>query len=242
MARPKRPVFKVSTAKTLVKVAKEYRSRAHGGYRAEIPAMDWFNEEPQPFQITSTGEGSGSGATLEGRLMKKVDGSWEPTGDPKPLVDLYQASRQVGDVVFCILQQGDQLVIDTPSTAPRWFKGQLADSLGVGSSSGGGESASVSGVVALDGGPVPEITSVINYLSLAGPSGANVLIVEDRSGDEPAYLLANVGHVAIEVVVDVDTDDPDDPTALRKHTRTVVTMAGDDDTANTDIIELDECS
>lgn len=127
-------------------------------------------------------------------------------------------------------------LLGAPTVAPRIYKAKLSAALESADST-----ASVDNVVALDGGEAPEVTSASNWLGKAGADNSDVLITEDLSGEEVAYLLVEVKHIAVEVVIDVDTDDGDDPTELRKHTRTIVTMAGEDDTADETVITIEEC-
>jgi hypothetical protein len=125
------------------------------------------------------------------------------------------------------------LWVVTPGvSSARWFKAALSAALESADSS-----ASIDGLAALDGGSVPDISSASNWLNLAGADNANAAIVEDLSGESPAYLLMNVAHVAIEVVTDV----ADDTTELTKTTRTIVTMSGADDTDSATIATIDDC-
>lgn len=71
----------------------------------------------------------------------------------------------------------------------RMFKGHLSATLLRGDSSG-----SVSGLVALDGGDVPAISTASNPLHLAGLNGDDCYVVENLSGEEPAYEFLNIEH------------------------------------------------
>lgn len=180
-------------------------------------------------------EGLGETATA---LRLRRDGEtndFETTeGDEATLtvVNIFEGvSGAIGDRVRVENYFG--LWVVTPAVpAARWFKAALSANLESADSS-----ASVDGVTALDGGTVPSISSASNWLNLAGVDNSNVAIVEDLSGESPAYLLMSVQHVAIEVVTDVT----DDTTELSKTTRTIVVMSGEDDTDDATIATIEDC-
>lgn len=117
----------------------------------------------------------------------------------------------------------------------RWFKANLTGTL-----ESTDTSASVGSVVALDGDTAPAITTATNWLKKAGTNGSVVAIVEDLSGEEPAYLLMDVIHKEVSVDIAVEVDDPDDPTVLRQWKRTICVMSGNDDSNPEDIVELED--
>jgi hypothetical protein len=125
--------------------------------------------------------------------------------------------------------------IKSARNGSRWFKATLSGTLESTDSS-----ASVGSVVALDGGDSPSVTTVSNWLHKAGTNGSDVAIVEDLSGEEPAYLLMDVLHKAVKVDIDVEVDDEEDPTLLRQWKRTICVMTGNDDTSPEDVIELQD--
>jgi hypothetical protein len=117
----------------------------------------------------------------------------------------------------------------------RWFKANLSGTL-----ESTDTSASVGSVVALDGDTAPAITTASNWLRKAGTNGSPVALVEDLSGEEPAYLLMDVIHKEVSVDIAVEVDDPDDPTVLRQWKRTICVMSGNDDSNPEDIVELED--
>ncbi len=117
----------------------------------------------------------------------------------------------------------------------RWFKANLSGTL-----ESTDTSASVGSVVALDGEDAPAITTASNWLRKAGTNGSPVALVEDLSGEEPAYLLMDVIHKEVSVDIAVEVDDPDDPTVLRQWKRTICVMSGNDDSSPEDIVTLED--
>ncbi|MGD9633328.1 MAG: hypothetical protein AB7E98_06015 [Pirellulales bacterium] len=117
----------------------------------------------------------------------------------------------------------------------RWFKATLSGTL-----ESTDTSASVGSVVALDGEDAPAITTASNWLRKAGTNGSPVALVEDLSGEGPAYLLMDVIHKEVQVDIAVEVDDPDDPTVLRQWKRTICVMSGNDDSNPEDIVELQD--
>ena len=99
--------------------------------------------------------------------------------------------------------------------------------------------AQVTNLAALDGGSVPPASplTVQNLFDLAGETGDDVLLTEDLSGEGTEYLLEQIKHKAIEDVIDVKTDDDFDPTKIQQTKRTILGVAGADDSEDEDVLE-----
>jgi len=116
----------------------------------------------------------------------------------------------------------------------RRFKGNLYSNLAHTDAA-----AQVVNLAALDGGSVSLATplTVQNLFDLAGVTGDDVLLTEDLSGEGTQYLLEQIKHKAIEDVIDVKTDDDFEPTKIEQTKRTILGVAGMDDSEDEDVLE-----
>jgi hypothetical protein len=91
---------------------------------------------------------------------------------------------------------------------------------------------------ALDGGALPDPVTVTanNTLSLSGEFLYPAVIVEDESADPAEYLLLNVKHIVVEVMVDVEYSTAEH--AFRKKLRDITVMYEGDAGAWQNIVSL----
>ena len=126
--------------------------------------------------------------------------------------------------------------IRVPPPQPRRFKGTLYENLAYNAAT-----AKVTALAALDGGSTPAAPlTVQNLFDLAGETNDDVLVTEDLSGAGTDYLLEQIKHKAMTdgLVLDVKTDSPTDPTKIEQTRRTLLTVAGVDDSADTKVIDF----